>query len=116
MNSNKTLSYCILFVALAFADVTASAHRRPYLPHRPSIVVVRPATTIRIVNQLNQKERLAIAIAYLNSNPSLSIKEYARITGLNRQRAEAELDAFAGDKSNPIVLTFEGKKKRYTKE
>ena len=90
-------------------------HHRSYYPQRIVTVVARPATTVRISNRLNQKERLQIAVAYLENNQYLSVKKYAKMTGLSKEMAEAELDAFACDKRNPVTLVISDRKKLYTK-
>ncbi len=54
-----------------------------------------------------------MALKYLRNNKTLSISKYSKITGLTRATAEAELDAFAVSKTNPIKLIFNGKKKLY---
>lgn len=76
-------------------------------------VVAKPAVTTHISNRLNQKERFNMAIAYLKSNGSLTVKQYSKMTGLTKETAKAELDAFAADKSKPIVSTYNGKKQIY---
>ena len=81
---------------------TATAHRRPCTHHVHGVttVVTRPAVTVLIGNRFNQRKHLARAIAYLNNNQYLSVKEYARITELTPKTAEAELDAFVQDTQN----------------
>ena len=54
-----------------------------------------------------------MALAYLKNNKSLSISKYSKITGLTNATAEAELDAFAVNKQNPIKMILNGKKKLY---
>ena len=76
-------------------------------------VVAKPAVTTHISNRLNQKERFNMAMAYLKSNGSLTVKQYSKMTGLTKETAKAELDAFAADKSKPIVSTYNGKKQIY---
>ena len=76
-------------------------------------VVTKPAVTTHISNRLNQKERFNMAMAYLKSNGSLTVKQYSKMTGLTKETAKAELDAFAADKSKPIVSTYNGKKQIY---
>ena len=66
-------------------------------------------------NRFNQKERLAMAIAYLETHEHLTIRQYAKMTHLSMASAEAELDAFAIDKKKPIRLVIRGKKKMYIK-
>lgn len=90
-------------------------HHRFYYPQRIVTVVARPATTVRISNRLNQKERLQIAVVYLEHNQYLSVKKYAKMTGLSKEMAEAELDAFVCDKRNPVTLVISDRKKLYTK-
>lgn len=53
------------------------------------MVVVRtvPTTTTRVSNHLTQNQRLHMALAYLQNNRYLSIKHYARMTGLSKQMA-----------------------------
>lgn len=87
---------------------------RPY-PHRILVAPVRPAIALRISNRFDRKGRLEMALAYLRQNPSLSVGKYVKMTGLSKDTAEAELDAFAFDPDNPITLTVtERKKKTYT--
>ncbi len=54
-----------------------------------------------------------MALAYLNNNQRLTVKQYAKITSLNKDAAEAELDAFVLDRNIPIQSIVEGKKKFY---
>ena len=54
-----------------------------------------------------------MALAYLNNNQRLTVKQYAKITSLNKDAAETELDAFVLDRNIPILLIVEGKKKFY---
>ena len=54
-----------------------------------------------------------MALAYLNNNPRLTVKQYAKITSLNKDAAEVELDAFVLDRKIPIQSIVEGKKKFY---
>ncbi len=86
----------------------------PY-PHRILVTPVRPAIALRISNRFDRKGRLEMALAYLRQNPSLAVGKYAKMAGLPKDAAEAELDAFAFDPDNPITLTVtERKKKTYT--
>lgn len=106
----------ILFIAMIL--VCGSAHaqhwHRHYRPNRVT-VVVRPDVISHVSNRFNQKERLAMAIAYLETHEHLTIRQYAKITHLSVASAEAELDAFAMDKKKPIRLVIRGKKKVYIK-
>ena len=112
----KTIGLTALVSLLTSCSASAQRYyRHHHHPHHVVTVVAKPATTVRISNRLNQKERLQIAIAYLDRNQYLSIKQYAKMTGLTKDMAEAELDTFARDKRNPVTLVITGKKKLYTK-
>lgn len=108
----------ILAITMALVCGTANAqHRhRHYYPNRTVTVVVRPDATSHVSNRFNQKERLAMAVAYLETHDLLTIKLYAKMTQLSKASAEAELDAFAMDKKKPIQLVIRGKKKVYIKK
>lgn len=43
-----------------------------------------------------------MAIAYLSNHDHLTAKQYAKITSLNKDAAEAELDVFTLDRNIPI--------------
>ncbi len=88
---------------------------RSYRPVGPAVVTVvnRPAVTYKVNNQLNKRDRLEMALAYLKNNKTLSISKYSKITGLKSATAEAELDAFAVNDGNPIKMIMDGKKKLY---
>lgn len=73
----------------------------------------RYIVTSRVINRFSQKERLALALAYLKNNPNLTVKQYVKITSLGKEAAEAELDAFAQDRNIPIHTIVDGKKKFY---
>lgn len=108
----------ILVIALALVCGTINAqywhqHSRP---NRVVTVVTRPAVTAHVSNRFNQKERFAMAIAYLETHRYLTIKQYAKMTQLNKASAEAELDAFARDKKKPVQLVIRGKKKVYIRK
>jgi len=107
----------ILVVAMALVCGSANAqhwHRHYY--YRPDrVVTVQPDVTSYVSNPFNQKERLAMAIAYLETHKHLGIRQYAKMTRLSMAAAEAELDAFAMDKKKPIQLIIKGKKKVYIK-
>lgn len=120
MNSAVKMKKCIWVAVLVLICGTATAQRRYYSHyfdrHPVTTVVVKPVATVRVSQRITQKERLEIAIAYLNDNEFLSIKEYAKITGLTKKTAEAELDAFSNDRKKPIAMVIAGKKKLYTLE
>jgi hypothetical protein len=104
----------ILFIAMILVCGAANAQHwhRHYRPNRVVTVVVQPDV---ISNRFNQKERLAMAIAYLETHEHLTIRQYAKMTHLSMASAEAELDAFVMDKKKPIRLVIRGKKKVYIK-
>lgn len=126
MKVNGKIKIAMVVAAMVFACGSANAqrwHRYGYHGHvahaaclaYPShvTVVAKPVVTTHISNRLNQKERFNMAMAYLKSNGSLTVKQYSKMTGLTKETAKAELDAFAADKSKPIVSTYNGKKQIY---
>ena len=126
MKAIGKIKIAMVVAAMFFACGSANAqrwHRHGYHGHvahaaclaYPShvTVVAKPAVTTHVSNRLNQKERFNMAMAYLKSNGSLTVKQYSKMTGLTKKTAKAELDAFAADKSKPIVSTYNGKKQIY---
>lgn len=107
----------ILVIAMALVCGAANAQHwhRHYPPNRVVTVVVHPDATFHVSNRFNQKERLVMAIAYLETHKYLTIRQYAKMTQLSMSSAEAELDAFAMDTNKPIQLVIKGKKKVYIK-
>ena len=112
----------MLIAMMALVCTTASAQFRHYGRihyhggyYRPYVttIVTRPMTTTHISNRLSKKDRLEMALAYLQNNKTLTVSKYSKITGLNSSMAEAELDAFVASKKNPIKVVFNGKKKLY---
>lgn len=88
-----------------------AAYRRPVV----NTVVVRPAVINHVSNRFSKKDRLDMAIGWLKNNDKpLTVRKYSNITGLTTDAAEAELDAFALDRRNPIKVMKNGKKKVYT--
>lgn len=116
MTPTIKMKRCLLIATLALVCGTVAAQRRHYFhpTHRVTTITVRPAVTVSLNQRVSQKERLQMAVAYLNNNPYLSIKQYARMTGLTKDIAEAELDAFAYDRAKPIIRVAVSKKKLYT--
>lgn len=110
----KTLAILGIMVA-SYGQVNAQRHH----VHRPARVVVVPAprphhvVVSQVSNHFNVKERLAMAVAYLTHNRKLTVKQYAKMTSLNKPAAEAELDAFAMDRETPIRAIIDGKNKIY---
>lgn len=102
-------------IALALMCGTASAQPRHCRHHRHTAktVVVKTAANPCISNSFCQKDRLGMAVAYIRNNGTITAKKYAGITGLTRAAAEAELEAFALDRSKPIIKVPDSKKRIY---
>lgn len=120
MNSifRKTMGLIVAVSALNCSSADARRHcsrHRCCYPQRIVTVATRPAMTIRISNRFDRKERLRMALSYLNGNQYLSILKYAKMTGQSIDMAEAELDAFACDGKIPITVVIANKKRLYTK-
>ena len=115
MNSVGKVKVVIMALALVLVCGTVNAQRWRwhYRPHRVVAVVPRPVVALHVSNHFTQKERLAMAISYLKTREYLTARKYARITGLSKATAEAELDAFVADVDKPITATVRGKKKVY---
>ena len=105
----------ILFIAMILVCGAANAQHwhRHYRPNRVVSVVVQPNVVSHVSNRFSQKERFAMAVAYLETHEYLTIRQYTKTTHLSMASAEAELDAFAWDKKKPIRLVIRGKKKVY---
>lgn len=118
MRTTGRMRTVIMAVAVCMTVTTANAQRhhwhRHYYPHHVT-VVAQPSVASLVSNNLNQKERLAMALAYLETNATLTVKKYANMTKLAKATAEAELDAFAADKGIPLQKAVKGKKKVYVK-
>lgn len=117
MSATRIWKTGILVIAMILACGVANAQHwhRHYRPNRVVTVVVRPSVISHVSNRFNQKERLAMAVAYLETHEHLTIRQYAKMTHLSMASAEAELDAFVMDKKKPIQLVIRGKKKVYIK-
>jgi hypothetical protein len=120
MKTMMNIKKIMLVVMIALVGTTAFAQHRHYgrmhpYYYRPAVVTVvnRPAVTTRVSNRFNKKDRLDMALAYLKNNKTLSISKYSKLSGLSNATAEAELDAFAANKQNPIKMVLNGKKKLY---
>lgn len=109
------MAIALMLGTSAFAQHRLYRHVHHYANYRPAVVTVvnRPAVTTHISNRLSKKDRFDMALAYLKNNNSLSISKYSKMTGLTKDMAEAELDAFAVSKNNPIKMIMNGKKKLY---
>lgn len=121
MKTMKNIRKAMLIAMMALVGTTAFAQHRHYghvfhhAYRHPGVTMIvnRPGVTTHISNRLSRKDRLEMALAYLKSNGSLSVSKYSRMTGLANAVAEAELDAFAVSRDNPIKMVMNGKKKRY---
>lgn len=115
MNAILKLRTGLLAVALVMVCTTTSAHRRPYVRHSHHVAVFeRPVVKASVNNRFSQRERLSMAVAYLKNNRWLSVSKYARMTGLSRATAKTELDAFAYDRSKPVMAVVKKNKTVYT--
>ena len=121
MNISSRMKVFAIAVFILACCNHADARRRHHChySHRSAHVEVVPTpihhhiVTSRVSNRFSQKERLALALAYLNNNPRLTVKQYVKITSLGKEAAEAELDAFAQARNIPILTIVDGKKKFY---
>ena len=102
-------------MVIVFSCGTADAQRwhRHYRPYRVVTVVSRPARTVHVTNSFTQKERFGMAMAYLKNYGYLTVKKYAKMTGLSKTAAKAELEAFAADKDKPVTAVIRDGKKVY---
>jgi len=117
MKTTGKLNKGLIIAIMAMTFATSSAGTRP-MRHRiinSPIVVKRPVARPKVVNHFGQRDRLSMALAYIDNNRSISAKTYARITGLSKAAAEAELDAFAHDRNTRIAALVDGNKKVYVK-
>ena len=102
----------LTILLLSLVCMSCHAHRpHRHHPHRHHPVVV--VTPSKPVNKLSSRDRMNMALAYLNKNKKMSVGTYSKMTGLSKATAEAELDAFSLDKNIPIGFVVNGKKKVY---
>jgi hypothetical protein len=115
----KMIKKGLCIVALASITITASAQRLCHrYPHRTHVTVVSPSVIVKPTKVIKvtttSKDRLAMAIAYLRENKYLMVSDYARMTGLTKNSAQAELNAFCARKHSPLLKIFEDGITRYT--
>lgn len=120
MKISNGLKVLTLAALIAAGSGRIEARRHPHCGGRPAHVIVhvpasRHVVTSRVSNRFSQRERLSMAIAYLSNHEHLTAKQYAKITSLNKDAAEAELDVFALDRNIPICAVVTGRKKLYVK-
>ncbi len=120
MKTTMNFKKAMLIAMMALIGTAGFAQRKHhghahYRTTRPAVVTVvnRPVVSTRISNRLSKKDRFDMALAYLKHNKTLSISKYCKMTGLPYATAEAELDAFAYSKGNPIKRVVNKKKKLY---
>ncbi len=110
----------VIIVAAAIIGVcrTADAKHRHlrYRPHRVTTVVVRPVVTSHVCNRLSMKERLAMAMAYLETHEYLTVSQYSQMASLTKNVAKAELNTFASDKRILMAAVVKGKKTVFIKK
>lgn len=103
-----------LIITLAvFCSTTNAQQRFHYRPYKVIPVVINTNSTSYVNNFFTQKERLAMAVAYLKKHKYLTINQYAKITKLSKTSAEYELDSFVMDNKKPIQFVIRKKKKIY---
>ena len=111
---NITGKWRIAMTAIAVVAACGMANaqhwRWHHRPLRMVTVVSRPAVTVHVSNRFSQKERFKMAMAYLKHHEYLTVKRYAKMTGLPKAAAEAELNTFAADTDKPIAAAIKGKK------
>ncbi|HIS22920.1 MAG TPA: hypothetical protein IAC09_05720 [Candidatus Cryptobacteroides intestinipullorum] len=103
----------IMVIVLSCGTADAQRWHRHYRPYRAVTVVSRPARTVHVTNSFTQKERFGMAMAYLKNYGYLTVKKYAKMTGLSKTAAKAELEAFAADKDKPVTAVIRDGKKVY---
>lgn len=116
-------SILMLMLMMTSAAVPAQRHHGPGGPppgrppmermekrHRPE----PPRGPHHFENRLTRHDRMMMARAYLRRHKYLSAREYARMTGLKRRIAEAELHSFSCYRSEPIVSVKVGKNLMFT--
>ena len=115
-NGLKVMILAALITVAGSGQIEARGHHHRGI--RPPRVVVHvpasgPVVTSRVGNRFCRQERLAMAIAYLGNHKHLTVRQYAKITSLNKNAAEAELDVFALNRNIPIRAIIKGKNKLY---
>lgn len=104
-------------VLLGIGGTIQAKHRHIYrVPARPIgfTVINQSSPLVTTVQRFTQKDRWNMVVAYLGTHTYLSAKDYAKLTGLKKAVAEAELEAFSVDKKKKLSIIFIKKKKVYT--
>lgn len=105
------------FLAIGCANVDARGHYHHHCRHAAPVrvVVAHPAPAKKISHRFTKNDRLNMALGYLATHPYITAKQYAKLTSLKKDVAEAELDAFVIDRRIPILASLNGKKRVYVK-
>lgn len=117
MNTVVSTKKLLMVAILAMSLTTVDAHRRP-LRHRiihSTTVVAKPVVAEKNVNRFDRNGRLSMALAYIDKHNHITAKAYAKITGLSKASAEAELDSFVRSHKTPIKAVMNGKKTVYVR-
>lgn len=116
MSKNRIIIFVAALALMAgSAEAQYCCHHRPHhhrIPRTTTVIRTVPPKHAELVNRLTRKDRFDMAVAFLKANPCLSVKQYAKMTGLKKSVAEAELNVFASDVFNPIRHVA-GKKNLY---
>lgn len=103
----------MMVIALSCGTADAQRWHRLSRPYRVVTVVPGPAAAVHVMNSFTQKERFGMAMVYIQNHGYITVKKYAKITGLPKASAKAELDAFAADKDKPVTAVIKDGKKAY---
>lgn len=112
MNTMKLWRAGLLMMAATLISVPSMSRPR-HLHHHP-VAVVKVVTPASTPSKYSQNERKMMAVNYLKRHKYLTIKKYAKRTGLSFSAAENELDAFARGRNNPVKLVMRKGQKVYT--
>lgn len=117
MKKIASLHLLLSAALLAFSCAAAPAQPRHRVrPVRPvAALASRPMAEVRVSSRSPREQRLSMALAWLAKHRALTVRQYARLTGLSRAEAAAELDAFTRVAGRPIALVVSGKKKQYVR-
>lgn len=102
------IAAALLLAVLAYGSADARDHHYNGSLPRPGhgTVTVKPDRPAPppVTDLRNPHVRFDMAMSHLRRNRTISVKQYARMTGLRRDAAAAELHAFACDRRNPITF------------
>lgn len=112
--------YVLMAMTLLICSSSMQARRRPVHPtllprgvKSHIIIINHTKPSIKIVQRFSQQERWNMLVTYLKSHTYISIKDYKAMTGLKKDIAEAELEAFTLDRKKNLSVTLVNKKKMY---